>query len=425
MTVFRDNTAPAFTPPRRVALVGFLFSAAVTSAFTAMPFFVFNQLGGGAMMAGLFAGVQAAGYAATSLVSSRFVARAHNGLSWGMLGVFGFMLFVCAMPLFRDPWVCGALFTAALTMTALAWPAFHSYVGAEHVPAMRARHMGLLNIGWSVGSAAGPFVAGPLYVLDYRLPFVFIALLCVAVLFLLRSIPDESGYFGEAAADVLQLRAAHDLASESLLLSAWCATFAAHVCIGATRAAVPKRLDDIIAAGQLRLFFEHEAMIGLNAAAATRFSWLVMSLGLAMGGVFFILGRGAWWHHRFSVLVAIQTLTAAAMWTLGHTHSIVLMAFCFAVIGANLGVAFFSSGFYGMANPLRKHSRAAINEGVVGMGGLVGGIGFALVAEAGGIEAPFYGMPFVMMAVILVQFTLIQINRARAAANPSNEGAEI
>ncbi len=405
-----------FMPPRRVALIGFLFSAAVTSAFTAMPFFVFNQLGGGAMMAGLFAGVQAAGYAATSLVSSRFVARAHNGLSWGMLGSLGFMLFVCAMPLFRHPWVCGALFTAALTMTAFAWPAFHSYVGAEHVPAKRARHMGLLNIGWSTGSAAGPFLAGPLYVLDYRMPFVLIALLCLAVMLLLRSIPDERAYFGEAAADVLQLRAAHDLASESFLLSAWCATFAAHICIGATRAAVPKRLDDIIAAGQLRLLFEHEAVAGLNAAAATRFSWLAMALGLAMGGVFLVLGRGAWWHHRFSVLVAIQALTAVAMWTLGHTYSIVVMALCFALIGANLGVAFFSSGFYGMANPLRKHSRAAINEGVVGMGGLVGGIGFALAAEGAGIEAPFYAMPVVMAAVIIAQFTLIQVNRARATA---------
>ncbi|HDP34841.1 MAG TPA: hypothetical protein ENN29_07000, partial [Candidatus Hydrogenedentes bacterium] len=124
-----NNIAVFITPPRRVALVAFLYSAAVMAAITAMPFFVFNQLGGGAMMAGLFAGIQALGYAMTSLASSRFVARAANGLSWAVLGSLGFMIFMCAMPLFRHPWVCGALFSLGFTMSAFAWPAFHSYVG--------------------------------------------------------------------------------------------------------------------------------------------------------------------------------------------------------------------------------------------------------------------------------------------------------
>ncbi len=399
------------TPPRMVALVAFLFSAAVTAAITAMPFFVFNQLGGGAMMTGMISGITAAGYALTSLLSSRFVAHARNGLSWAIIGAIGFSFFICAMPVFRNPWLCGALFGGSFVMTALVWPAFHSYVGTEHLLEKRARNMGLLNIGWSVGGAAGPFLAGPLYVMDFRLPFVFIFVLCLFVTVILYFIPDEHTYYGKAAADVVQLRAAHDKASEAFLLSAWCATFASHICVGSTRAIFPKRLDDIIAAGELRVFFEAEPIASLNTAAATRFSWLAVALGLATGIIFLLLGRSGWWHHRFSVLVAIQALTAAAMWTLGYTHSLVVMAVCFAVIGANLGVAFFSSGFYGMANPLRKHSRAAINEGVVGMGGLVGGIGFALVAEHLGIAAPFYGMPVIMAGVIAIQFLLIRRNR--------------
>ena len=273
--------------------------------------------------------------------------------------------------------------------------------------------MALLNIGWSVGGAVGPFLAGPLYVMDYRLPFVFIFMLAVGVGFILIIIPDERRYFGEAAAEALQLRAAHDKASEAFLLSAWCATFASHICVGSTRAIFPKRMDDIIAAGDLRLLFEAEPLAFLNAAAATRFSWLAVALGLATGLVFYYFGRSGWWHHRFSVPAGIQILTAAAMWTLGYTHSLLIMLLCFSVIGANLGVAFFSIGFYGMANPLQKHRRAAINEGVVGMGGLVGGIGFALVAEQAGIEAPFYGMPLVMAAIILIEFLLIRKNHVR------------
>lgn len=399
--------------------MAFLFSAAVTAALTAMPFFVFNQLHGGAMMTGTFAGIGAAGYALASLLSSRFVARASNGLYWAIFGVIGFMLFICATPLFNNPWVCGVLFCCAFIMTACVWPAFHSYVGAEHLLDRRARNMGLLNIGWSVGGAAGPFLAGPLYVMDFRLPFVFIFVLCLLVTLTLYFIPDERHYYGDAADDVVQLRAAHDKASESFLLSAWFATFASHICVGSTRAIFPKRLDDIITAGELRVFFEAEPMASLNAAAATRFSWLAVAMGLATGIMFLMLGRSGWWHHKFSLLVAIQALTAAAMWMLGYTHSLVVMAVCFAIIGVNLGIAFFSSGFYGMANPLRKHSRAAINEGVVGMGGLVGGIGFALVAEQAGIAAPFYGMPFVMAGIIFIQFLLIR--KSRANTNESTQ----
>ncbi|HDP35616.1 MAG TPA: hypothetical protein ENN29_10965 [Candidatus Hydrogenedentes bacterium] len=280
--------------------------------------------------------------------------------------------------------------------------------------------MSLLNIAWSVGGAVGPFLAGPLYVLDHRLPFALIFVLCVAVTLILRTIPDERRYFGAASPDILQQRAAHDRASEAFLLSAWCATFGSHICVGSTRAIFPKRLDDIIAAGQLRLLFESEPVASLNAAAATRFSWLAVALGLATGAVFLVLGRHDWWHHRFSVLLVIQTLTAAAMWTLGRTHSLVVMGVCCAVIGANLGVAFFSSGFYGMANPLRKHSRAAINEGVVGLGGLAGGIGFAFFAEYAGIGAPFRAMPLVMALIVFAQFMLIRRGRALSSAPSQN-----
>lgn len=395
------------TPPQRVALMAFIFSGAVTAAFMAMPFFVFNQLGGGALMSGLIAGIQAAGYALTSLLSSGFVARAKNGMTWAMVGVAGFMVFICMMPAFRNPWICGALFSAAFTMSALAWPALHSWVGAEHIPAQRVRHMGLLNVAWSTGGAVGPFLAGPLYVADYRLPFVLVAGLCLLALWVIRTIPHEKEYFGLVTEEVLHQRAAHDQASEAFLFCAWCATFTAHICIGATRSVFPKRLDDIVASGQLRLFFETESWAALNNAAATRFSWLVVALGLATASAFFVMGRTAVWHHRFLLLAVIQVLTACAMWTLGNTHSLFIMLICFSVIGVNLGAAFFSSVYYGMANPARKHGRAAINEGVVGLGGLVGGIGFAWVANYAGVSFPFHAMPLLVTVIIALEILLL------------------
>lgn len=414
----KTNNRELISPPDKVALVAFLYSAAVTAAIMAMPFLVFKQLGQGAVLSGIYAGAAALGYTVAALASSGYVGRSKNGMTWGTIGVLGYMALMCAIPFFRNLWVCGALFTGASTVSALAWPAFHSWVGAEHNLAVRSRYMGRLNVGWSTGGAAGPLLAGPLYEMDYRLPFVFVGALCLVTLYFIRRVPHESSYFGTGSREVLLSRVAHDRASEAYLWCAWAATFTAHITIGAVRSIFPKRLDDIIASGQLRIFNEADAASWLNAAAATRFSWLVVVMGLGTAVLFFFLGRSGWWHHRFSVLVAAQLLTGFSMWILGHTHSFALMLAAFAVIGANLGVAFFSSVYYSMADASRKHGRAAINEGVVGAGGIVGSFGFAFMGAHLGLEAPFLWMPAFISGIIVLQLLLIRLRRQRGPAAP-------
>ena len=122
------------TPPQRVALVAFLFSGAVNSALLVMPFFLFNQMNQGATLSGIFIGLASLGYTLASLFSSRFVARARHGLNWSLFGVTGFLIFLGAMPAFRTPFLCGFFFVAAITFSAFAWPAYHSWVGAEPFP---------------------------------------------------------------------------------------------------------------------------------------------------------------------------------------------------------------------------------------------------------------------------------------------------
>lgn len=403
------------TPPQRVALVAFLFSGAVNSALLVMPFFLFNQMNQGATLSGIFIGLASFGYTLASLFSSRFVARARHGLNWSLFGVTGFLIFLGTMPAFRTPFLCGFFFVAAFTFSAFAWPAFHSWVGAEPFPEARARHMSLVNVAWSTGGAAGPLLAGPFYEIDFRFPYLFIAGLCLLSLVLIASVPPEKSYFTCLVSDSTQSRRAHDRASESFLYSAWCATFAAHITVGSTRAVFPKQLDELISAGQLRYLWESHASVWLNSASASRFSWLAVIMGLATGLTFFIMGRSVWWHHRFSMLVVIQLFTGAAMWSLGYTHSIIVMLIAFSVIGMNLGVAFFSSVFYGMANPTTKHGRAAINEGVVGLGGMTGSLGFAAVGIYAGLNLPFRLMPLVMIAIILLQWCLIRWRRSGEA----------
>ncbi len=384
-----------------------------------MPFFAFYQLNGGVVMAGLFSGAQAVCYTTVSLLSSRFLARANNGLLWALIGVSGFVICLGAMPVHHHPWFCGIMFSSAFIFSAFAWPAFHSWAGAEHDATRRAQNMGLLNVAWSSGAGIGPLLAGPMYVYDFRLPFLFIVCAGLTALFFIWLMPDERSWYGDATAELLTLRAAHDSASEAYLQCAFTATFAANVCVGVTRSVFPKRLDELVDAGALRLFSEAESLPWLNTAAASRFSWLVLAFGITMSLVFFILRHARWWHHRFSLLAAAQLLAAGAVFTLGHTHSLVIMAACFAVIGANLGVAFFSSVYYSMANPLRKHGRAAINEGAVGLGVLVGSFGLALMAGRLGLAAAFQYTPPALLAIILIQYLLLRAYRAPVIMVPS------
>ena len=400
-------------PHYRICLAAFLLDGSVMVGFVSIPFFVFNQIGGGAAMSGAFGAAMAATYALTCLVSSRFVARTENGLNWAASGVVAFLVLFCLMPLFRNPYVCGGLASLASASLAFSWPALHSWVGGEPDPRARRRNMGLFNIAWSSGFAVAPLIGGPLYDWDYRLPFVLVAALGAMALVLIRTLPHEGDHFADATEEDLEARAGHDYASEVFLYCAWCATFTANVLAGVTRSIYSKRVDDLVASGQLRLLFEETPSSLLASAAATKFSWLVFAWAAATTLVFFAMGRTSWWRHKFAVLAAVQAAAAYAFWVLGHTQSLVVMMGCFAVVGANLGLAFFSSTYYSLANPDRKHGRAAVNEGVVGLGNFAGNVVFALIARQYAVSTSFHYTPVFVLCALLAQAALLRYGGAK------------
>jgi MFS family permease len=404
-----------FTPHLRICLAAFLFDGAVMTGLIATPFFVYNQLGGGAGMSGLFGAGQAITYALTCMAMSGRIDRARNGLHWALAGIACFSVLFCMMPFFRAPWICLAVTGVAWCFLALTWPALHSWVGAEPDPARRTRHMGWFNLSWSAGFAVSPLLAGPLIDTDYRLAFVLIFALSGGAFLLILSLPHEKDYFAVLTAEALGARADHDRASEAHLYCAWAATCVANLLAGVLRAVYPKRIDDLVAAGELRIFFEETPLAALNTAAATRYSWLAFFMSLATAAAFLLLGRSNWWRHNFGLLCALQAAGAAAFWFLGHTRSMAVMLVCFAVIGAIVGVTFFMSVYYSVSNPLRKHSRATINEGVVGFGAFAGSMVFGQLAAAYGIALPFHYTPAAMILVLLFQWWLLRHGTHRSS----------
>jgi MFS family permease len=388
----------------RICLAAFTVDFAVMVGITVLPFYVFNQLGGGAAMSGAFGAAQAACYAAVCLVSAAFVTRAKNALNWAAAGAALFALFSCLMPALKVPFLCGVMATAAMGSMALVWPALHAWVGAEHDLRVRARRMSWFNISWSFGFALSPLLAGPLYDYDYRLPFVILFALCAVVVALIRSLPHEKDHFGEPTAEVIETRAKHDRASEIHLYSAWFATMVGTV----TRMVYPKRVDELVATGQLRILFEETPAAFLTTGPATKYSWLAFALGLTAAFSFLVMGRTRRWHHRFAFLFWLEVAVAIAFWFLATTRSLVIMMTCFAATGAFAGSSFFASVYYGMADRALKHRRAAINEGLIGVGGLIGSMVYGYLVERYGFELPFRCTPALIALALVIQAGLVR-----------------
>lgn len=404
-----------FKPHVRICLAAFVLDFAVMIGMIVTPFFVLKQLGGTAQTAGIFGAAGAAVYATSALISASFVSRAKNGLTWAAAGILIYAVFYSAMGLFSDWRLALGVSCVGSAALSLAWPALHSWVGAEPNLARRARTMGWFNISWSFGFSLSPLVAGPLYDVNYAYPFVALFLVAAISLALVRSLPAESAHFEVPTEELLLARAHEDRASEVYLYAGWCATFVANLIAGAFRFVFPKRVDHLVGTGELRLLWEDTPAAFLTTAPATNFSYLAFTFSMATALVFLVLGRTEWWKHRFSLLIWMQIGSAAACYVLGTTKSLVVMALCCAVAGAFLGLAFFSAVYYSLANAAHKHGRASINEAAVGFGGFLGSLAGGILAERYGTVMPFLYMPTLFVLGVLVQWGLLA-HRRRADA---------
>ena len=402
-------------PHHRMYLAGFVLDAAAMVTMTVLPFFVFRQLGGGVAMSGIIGAAYMMAYALTALVSSGFVSRADNGLHWAIGGVLLATVSFCLIPAFRQPVVCGTLAAVTCVGNAFVWPALHSWIGAEPDLKKRSHRMGRFNVAWSAGFAVSALVAGALCDLNYLYPFVLLFVLNAIGIALLFSLPHERAHFGQPTSAALEARAGHDRASDVHLYTAWFANFATVAFVAVTRTVFPKRIVELVDAGQLRLLFEAEPAQFLTTAAATKYSWLSFALTGTCAAVFLVLSRTHRWRHRFSYLAAIQAASAAAFWVLSDTRSLVVMMACFVVLGINNGLTFFAAVYYSVANPEHKHGRAAINEAAVGFGAFTGSMAFGLLAARYGMAFPFRYAPLLVAAALAVQVGLLRYGARRHA----------
>lgn len=380
-----------WSPFIRLCMVGFLFDFAIMAAITVMPFYVYHQLGGGAAMSGAFGGIQAAAYALTCLISSRYVQQSRHGLRWAYTGMLLFMALVPTLGWNRSPWLCGLQSMAGFGSLALVWPAFYSWLGADPDAPRRQRRLGWFNICWSAGFAVSPLVTGPLYDLDFRLAFVAVFVASLVAFAIVWTLPREQDYFGTQTANSEDTPSGtppdrHTVLSEAYLVAAWMAICLANVLVGGLRNVYPKHFEELFNQGSIRLLFQIPPPAFLSGGAATELSVLFALLSAATSACFLFFGATRFWKHRLWMLIGLELAAAAGLSLLTRTQSLLVMTVIFTCCGAFVGGAFFSSVYYGIADPRHKHRRSAINEGVVGLGGLIGSFGFGALAEWLGMQ---------------------------------------
>lgn len=410
----------------RMYWAAFLLDFSVAIGLTAMPFFIFERLDGGAALSGTVGAIQMAVYAAGCLVSAGFVSRVRNSLHWAPIGVGIFALLFALVPWAGTSALCVLAASVPFLGLALAWPAMQSWLGQEPDPEARARHLAGFNIATAFGFTLSPLLAGPLYDLDFRLPFVVLLALCGVVVCLIVSLSLETARplpgcrerdFGDTMR-MVSPKSPKSCMTTGLLYASWAATFSANGLFAAVRSVYPMRVKALATDGSLTLFGDVRPALFDAVGPATTYSWLAFLLSLSTVVCFAILGRTRAWRGRFSILVVCQLAAAASFVLLSHTRSLAAMALCFVVVGANFGVCFFTSLYYSLAHAEARHRRAAINEGVLGAGGFAGGIGLGYAAGNIGIGAAFQWTPLLVLFAIAVQLLLLRSAGISRCARP-------
>tara|TARA_R110001592_G_scaffold265462_1_gene530983 strand:+ start:34 stop:417 length:384 start_codon:yes stop_codon:yes gene_type:complete len=108
------------------------------------------------------------------------------------------------------------------------------------------------------------------------------------------------------------------------------------------------------------------------------------------------------------LLLGLQVLAGGASWLLGNTQSLLIMLVCFAIVGVSCGVSFFVAMTYSLADPRHKHRRAATTEGILGVGGFAGSIGFGYLAGRYEVVTPFLYTPILIIVGLAIQVWLLR-----------------
>ncbi len=361
----------------------FATGLSLSMAWTAMSF-ILTAMGGTAAHVGNAPAINSLAYMMGLLITgSRLghldVKRATRIATTAALLATGLMVFAVFEARGRHDgtlvWVWLTIVAGGLSGAAMAlfWPFLMSWVSARYEGLELNRRLGRYNGSWSSGGVLGPLVGAWLAGRDPVWPLLA-SVACFVVSFLL---------LGLARREVAQARngtspdLGGDLTCDARMLAdfRWLSRIALF-CGWASFA---------IVRSQYALVFT-----GPLGHSEGQFGAFMMTVALCNFLTLIALGRWAFWHFRWILLLGAQGMILLSLLLVIYGAALGVLFLAAVVLGLAFGFAYSSHLFYGAATSRRRSLRMIIHEVTISIGVTFGaGVGGYLAKNAG-LYSPYW-----------------------------------
>jgi len=378
-----------YLPPALVDLLvgSFFFVATVRMA----------QSGANAVVVSAVLTVWGLCYMLTSLAAGR-LARRVSAAAMAIAGCV-LMVFTCAafvfVPSLPAIYAIMAVFGIAAGMF---FPAYLVFTKDVANGVRRSLHVSAAEytFAWSLGLAAGPFIAGILWrAVGWQWVFALDALLAVITGAVTLLVVRGGHHEVAAVRDPVVEGAAR---RPDLARVGWLAATALLLALAAVRGLFPSA-----------------AVVERVGEADQGIVLAVICLGQAV--VSLVLSRGGSWMYAGKPLAAAGIVGAAGLALFGLAHSTVAYAGAAFLLGLCSGFVFVYIAFHAMVHPGRAGTYIGVNEAIVGLTGILGPLAGGALAVATGHATAFLVLAGAYAVALVVQ-TIVHA-RVTAAARRS------
>lgn len=278
-------------------------------------------------------------------------------------------------------------------VSAFFWPPLEHYLGQGKAPDQLYGILSRFNLWWCSGYAVATATCGLFYEWDFRLPFLIAAGCLVPIIAgtpFLRSkdSPDDrASPLDKPPTETGTLRK-----KKFFLTTARIFIFLTYASAGGIFALFPKLGDSL----------------HVSKPVVSRIIFFIY-LGQLLS--FWVLAKTHRWRYKTVFLLGGQLAIAAAFVAVFTSNHTAIFAGAFAVIGIASGLAYFSSLFYTLHEPVFRSSLAGVHEALLASGRLFGPIFFGAIAGISNLKIPYLLFAFIFAFVGL--HTFLQSRRLR------------
>ncbi len=387
----------------RLCAAAFLADMALYLTMTGVPYRAL-ALGAGPLILGLLPAARALPYS-LSTVGAGALTEGRERLKWARLSLIVAMVSVAALVV--APGLVWLFVLLAVLGTALAffWPAIQASLADLAGQGTVTGNLGWFNIAWSSGKSVGFLVGGAILAgVGFGALFAAAALAMLAVALLLRAVRVGGGEDAHKAATPFHPPRLIPRNVGRFRLAAWIANAIAFGVVSVLNLQYPDWLERM---GRPETLFG--AYLGLIFASQT--------------AAFALLARFSGWQYRAAPLLLGQVPVIAVLLVLPHLRAPAAILATAPLVGAGLGMTYFASLFYSVAEAGSRGRNAGVHEAVLGVGSLLVPILGGIAANATGrAEAPYLFAGAAAMIALGVQGVVLLRPLAGTGTGAAGQG---